>query len=87
MAVEIQTVNWAQVAALLGAGFCMGFGSLGPALGQGLTGAKACEAVGRKPESYGQISKTMYGALTITESSAIYCFVIALLLIIWGRAL
>ena len=80
----IETINWARAAALLGAGVCMGFGSLGPALGQGLTGAKACEAVGKKPESSGIIMRTMMMSLIITESSAIYCFIIALLLIIWG---
>lgn len=86
MAVEVETINWVRVAALLGAGICMGFGSLGPALGQGLTGAKACEAVGRKPESSGLIMKTMIAALAITESSAVYCFFIALILILWGKS-
>lgn len=84
MAIETEVINWARVAALLGAGICMGFGSLGPALGQGLAGAKACEAVGKKPEASGPIMKTMFAVLGITESSALYCFIIALLLIFKG---
>lgn len=83
MAVETgaDVINWARFAALLGAGICMGIGSLGPALGQGLTGAKACEAMSKKPESAGLITRTMITALAFIESSAIYSFVIALLLI------
>ena len=77
MAEPISFMNWARVAALLGAGICMGFGALGPSLGQGITGAKACETIGKKPENAGLIM----AAMVFTESSAVYCFVIAILLI------
>ena len=81
MAVPTDFINWAKVAAYLAAGICMGVGSIGPALGQGYTGGKACESIGKKPESAGVIGKTMITAMAITESSAIYAFLIALLLI------
>lgn len=81
MAEPISFMNWARVAALLGAGICMGFGALGPSLGQGITGAKACETIGKKPENAGLIMRTMMAAMGFTESSAVYCFVIAILLI------
>ncbi len=80
-----ESINWVRVAALIGSGICMGFGAFGPAIGQGITGAKACEAVGRKPEASGKIMRTMLGALAITETSALYCFIIAMLLIFMGR--
>ncbi len=85
MAQPVDLMNWARVSALLGAGICMGFGSLGPALGQGITGAKACEAIGKKPENAGLIMRTMMAAMGFTESSAVYCFVIAILLIFMGK--
>ena len=44
--------TYAQAAAFLGAAIAMGVGSLGPALGQGMIGQKACEGVGKYPESY-----------------------------------
>jgi len=81
MADVVGVVNWARVAALLGAGLCMGFGALGPTLGQGLIGAKACEAVVKKPEHSGLIMRTMLVSMGLIESSSIYCFVIAMLLI------
>ncbi|HBS48062.1 TPA: ATP synthase F0 subunit C [Candidatus Dependentiae bacterium] len=84
MSEAIEVINWVRVAALLGAGLCMGLGALGPALGQGFVGAKACESIAKKPESAGLIMRTMLVAIGIIESAAIYCFVIAILLILLG---
>ena len=72
---------YAKAAAYIGAAIAMGIGSLGPALGQGMIGAKACENIGKYPESYGNIRMTMMIAMGFVESSAIYCLIIALVLI------
>lgn len=69
-----------RVAACIAAGVCMGIGSIGPSLGQGLIGSKACESIGKKPESAGLITRTMVVALAFTESSAIYALLVALVL-------
>jgi len=70
-------VFYAKAAAYLGAAITMGFGSLGPAIGQGIIGMKACENIGKYPESAGKIRTTMIIALTVVESSAIYCLLIS----------
>ncbi|MCX5922715.1 MAG: ATP synthase F0 subunit C [Candidatus Dependentiae bacterium] len=72
---------YAKVAAYMGAALVMGIGSIGPALGQGLIGMKACENIGKYPESSGKISQTMMIAMGLVETSAIYALLIALLLI------
>lgn len=77
----IEATNWVKVAACVAAGLCMGLGTLGPALGQGYIGGKACENLGKKPESAGIITRTMVMAMVFAESSAIYAFVVALILI------
>jgi F-type H+-transporting ATPase subunit c len=82
MSAPIESLELAKVAAYLAAGICMGIGSLGPSIGQGYTGGKACEAIGKKPESAGLVIKTMITAMAITESSAIYAFIIAMVLIL-----
>ena len=66
-----------KAAAYLGAAFAMGFGGLGPALGQGMIGAKACENIGKHPEMANKIRMVMIIAMTIVESSAIYALLIA----------
>lgn len=71
----------AHAAAFLGAGICMGIGSLGPGTGQGYTGGKACESIARSPEHAGLITRAMLIGQAVTESCGIYALVIALLLI------
>ena len=61
--------------------FVWALGALGPALGQGLVGSKACESIGKQPESANLVTKTMVLALAFIESTSIYCLVIALMLI------
>ena len=75
-----EVVNWVKVAACIAAGVCMGIGSIGPALGQGFVGSKACESIGKRPESAGIITRTMVVAMAFVESSAIYSLLVALLL-------
>ncbi len=70
-------IFYAKAAAYTGAAIAMGFGSLGPAFGQGMIGAKACENIGKYPDATGQIRTTMIIAMAIVESSAIYCLLIA----------
>jgi F-type H+-transporting ATPase subunit c len=55
----------------------IGIGSIGPALGIGLIGAKAMEAIGRNPEASGKILVPMLLASAFAEAVAIYALVIA----------
>lgn len=74
----------AKAAALFGAAFAMSVGSIGPAIGQGMIGSKACESIGKYPESAGKVRLVMTIAMAFVESSAIYAFLIALLLIFFS---
>ncbi len=65
----------------LGAGICMGLGALGPGIGEGNAVSKACEAIGRQPESKGAVTSTMIMGCAIAETTGIYSLVIAILLI------
>ena len=65
----------------LGAGICMGIGAIGPGIGEGNAVAKACESIGRQPESKGSVTSTMIMGCAIAETTGIYALVIAILLI------
>jgi len=67
--------------AMLGAGIAMGLGAIGPGVGEGFTAGKACEAIGRKPEEAGLLTRTMLVGQAVAESTGIYSLVIALLLL------
>jgi len=57
------------------------FTGLGAGIGMGIATSKAVEAVGRQPEAANQINRILLLGLALTESIAIYGFVIALLII------
>lgn len=65
----------------LGAGICMGIGAIGPGIGEGNAVSKACEAIGRQPESKGAVTSTMIMGCAVAETTGIYSLVIAILLI------
>ncbi len=71
-----------KVAAYVGAAFAMGVGTIGPALGQGMVGTKACETIGKYPENAGKVRTAMMLAMVLIETSAIYALLVALLLIL-----
>ncbi len=81
MANVAEGVQWVKVASALAAGLCMGMGSMGPSLAQGMIGAKACESIGKKPENTNAIVRTMLVAMTFAESSSIYALLISLILL------
>jgi F-type H+-transporting ATPase subunit c len=64
----------------LGAGLAM-IAGIGPGIGEGNAVAKACEAIGRQPESKGSVTSTMLMGCVIAETTGIYALVIAILLI------
>lgn len=70
-----------QAGALIGAGICMGFGAIGPGIGEGFAAGKACEAIGRSPEHAGLLTRTMLIGQAVSESTGIYSLVVALLML------
>lgn len=70
-----------KAGALVGAGICMGFGAIGPGIGEGFAAGKACEAIGRAPEEAGLLTRTMLIGQAVSESTGIYSLVVALLML------
>jgi F-type H+-transporting ATPase subunit c len=64
----------------LGAG-CAMIAGIGPGIGEGNAVAKACEAIGRQPESKGAVTTTMLMGCAVAETTGLYALVIAILLI------
>lgn len=65
----------------LAAALAIGIGAIGPAIGIGLIGSKASEAIGRNPEAASKIQTGMILAIAFAEAIAIYALVISLILI------
>lgn len=56
--------------------------ALGAGIGIGIATGKAAEAIARQPEAEGKINKTLILGCALAEATAIYGFVIALMIIV-----
>jgi F-type H+-transporting ATPase subunit c len=66
---------------VIAAAIAVSFGAIGPALAEGKAVAAAMDAIARQPEAAGVLSRTLFVGLAMIETMAIYCLVIALLLL------
>ena len=65
----------------IGAGIAMTAG-WGPAVGEGFAAGKALEAIGRQPEAKSEITSSLILGCALAETTGIYSFIIALILVI-----
>lgn len=70
-----------QIVSIFSAAFAVGLGAVGPALAEGRAVAAAMDAIARQPEAAGTVSRTLFVGLAMIETTAIYCLVIALLVL------
>jgi len=63
------------------AGITIAIGSIGPALGEGRALAEALRSIAQQPDESGTITRTLFVGLAMVESTAIYCFVVSMILI------
>jgi F-type H+-transporting ATPase subunit c len=63
------------------AGLIIALGTMLPALAMGRAIASALEALSRQPEAEKTITRTLFIGLAMIESLAIYCLVIALIVL------
>ena len=77
----MDNVSLIGMVSIFTAGLTIAIGSLGPALGEGRAVSQALAAIAQQPDEAGTITRTLFVGLAMIESTAIYCFVIALILI------
>ena len=68
-------------ASIITAGLTIAIGSVGPALGEGRAVAQALSAIAQQPDESNTITRTLFVGLAMVESTAIYCFVVTMILI------
>lgn len=66
---------------IITAGLTIAIGSIGPALGEARAVTEALRSIAQQPDESGTITRTLFVGLAMIESTAIYCFVVALILI------
>lgn len=63
------------------AGITIAIGAIGPALGEGRAAAQALSALAQQPDEGNRITRTLFVSLAMIESTAIYCFVVSMILL------
>ncbi|MBP7778838.1 MAG: F0F1 ATP synthase subunit C [Acidobacteria bacterium] len=79
------------IASIVTAGITTGFGTMAPALAEGRAVSNALSALAQQPDASATITRTLFVGLAMIESTAIYCFVVSMILIFanpfWNQAL
>ena len=77
----MDSITLIAVSSIVIAGLTISFGCLGPALAEGKAISTALTALAQQPDASATITRTLFVGLAMTESTAIYCFVVSMILI------
>jgi F-type H+-transporting ATPase subunit c len=69
------------VISIIMAGFTTGIGTMFPAIAEGKAVAAALSSLAQQPDASATITRTLFVGLAMIESTAIYCFVVSMILI------
>jgi F-type H+-transporting ATPase subunit c len=77
----VDTTTLIAITSIATAGITTGFGTMAPALGEGRAVATALSSLAQQPDASATITRTLFVGLAMIESTAIYCFVVSMILI------
>jgi F-type H+-transporting ATPase subunit c len=77
----MDNISLIAMASIMTAGITMAIGSIAPALGEGRAVAQALSAIAQQPDERNTITRTLFVGLAMVESTAIYCFVVSMILL------
>jgi len=66
---------------IITAGITIAIGSIGPALAEGRAVAQALSSMAQQPDESNNLARNLFIGLAMIESTAIYCFVVSMILI------
>lgn len=72
---------WMGAISITIAGLSTAIGALGAALGESRIGSAAMDAMARQPDEGASITRNLFVTLAMVESTAIFCLVVALILL------
>ena len=77
----MDSISLIGMASIISAGLTIGIGAIGPALGEGRAVAQGLASIAQQPDETNSITRTLFVGLAMIESTAIYCFVVSMILI------
>ena len=77
----MDSVSLIGMVSIVMAGLTIAVGSISPALGEARALTQALASIAQQPDEAGTITRTLFVGLAMVESTAIYCFVVTMILI------
>ena len=77
----MDSITIIAMVSIMTAGFTTGIGTIIPALSEGKAVAAALTSLAQQPDASATITRTLFVGLAMIESTAIYCFVVSMILI------
>ncbi|MDZ7834443.1 MAG: F0F1 ATP synthase subunit C [Alkalibacterium sp.] len=77
----MDNVGFIGMVSIIMAGLTIAVGSIAPAIAEGNAVTQALRSIAQQPDEANTISRTLFVGLAMIESTAIYCFVISMILL------
>ena len=77
----MDSISLVAMISIFTAGITIGIGAIGPALGEGRAVAQALASMAQQPDETNSITRILFVGLAMIESTAIYCFVVSMILL------
>ena len=77
----MESMTLIAITSIIIAGFATSIGCVAPALAEGRSVASALSSLAQQPDASATITRTLFVGLAMIESTAIYCFVVSMILI------
>jgi F-type H+-transporting ATPase subunit c len=87
----MDNLTYIAIISIIIAGITTAFGTMLPALAEGKAIAAALTSLAQQPDAASTITRTLFVGLAMIESTAIYCFVVSMIVLFanpfWNYAL
>ena len=77
----MDSITYIGMTSIIVAGFSTSIGCMMPAVAEGKAVATALTSLAQQPDASATITRTLFVGLAMIESTAIYCFVVSMILI------
>jgi len=77
----MDSINLVAFISITIAGLTIAIGSIAPALGEARAVTQALQSIAQQPDEVTNITRTLFVGLAMIESTAIYCFVVSMILL------
>ncbi len=69
------------ITSIITSAICIAIGTIGPAIAEGRALVQALSSIAQQPDETSNITRTLFVGMAMVESTAIYCFVVTMILI------